>query len=120
VLKGFMHVSASKTADEARQFFECIDLEGHAEKITCPMLVVHGGLDPITPMDNATRLLREARGEIKTLIWDDSIHCCHDRSHIVRPRMADFLARRLSSKYGSCQKPMLDRGPYENTTQTCF
>jgi 2,6-dihydroxypseudooxynicotine hydrolase len=92
---GFMYVSQSKTIEEARQFFECINLEGFAEKIKCPLLVVHGGLDTITPMENATRLVREARGKTETLIWEDSGHCCHDRSHIVRPGMADFMARNL-------------------------
>lgn len=93
--QGFMYVSNSKTVEEAREFFECINLEGIAEKITCPMLVVHGGLDNITPIDNATRLIKEARGKTETLVWDDSFHCCHDRSHIVRPAMADFMARNL-------------------------
>jgi 2,6-dihydroxypseudooxynicotine hydrolase len=95
VLECFMFVSGSKTPADARKFFECINLDGHAEKITCPMLVVHGGRDVITPMENATRLMEEAKGEIEKLIWEDSMHCCHDRSHIVRPRIADFMARRL-------------------------
>ena len=95
VLKCFMFVSGSKTPADARKFFECINLEGYAEKITCPIQIVHGGRDVVTPMDNATRLMNEAKGEVETLIWDDSMHCCHDRSHLVRPRMADFLARRL-------------------------
>jgi hypothetical protein len=34
-------------------------------------------------------------GKVETLIWNDSIHCCHDRSHIVRPAVADFMARNL-------------------------
>jgi 2,6-dihydroxypseudooxynicotine hydrolase len=92
---GFMYVSQTKTVAEARDFFECINLEGFAERIKCPLLVVHGGLDLITPMENATRLVKEARGKTETLIWDDSGHCCHDRSHIVRPAMADFMVRNL-------------------------
>lgn len=92
---GFVYVSGAKTVDEARQFFECINLEGAASNIRCPLLVVHGGLDTITPMENATRLIAEARGTVETLIWDDSGHCCHDRSHIVRPAMADFMVRYL-------------------------
>ena len=95
VLHCFMYISGTKTPSEAREFFECINLEGHAEKIICPMLVVHGGRDVVTPIENATRLMREARGPIEKLIWDDSMHCCHDRSHIVRPRLADFMARHL-------------------------
>ncbi len=96
-LEGFMYVSNSRTVEEARAFFECVNLEGVAERIRCPLLVVHGGLDTITPMDNATRLVKEARGEVETLIWDDSPHCCHDRAHIVRPAMADFMMRRLAA-----------------------
>ena len=94
-LQGFLFVSASKTLAEAKAFYDCIDLAPYAAKITCPLLVIHGGLDAITPLDNATRMVAEARGPVETLIFNDSIHCCHDRSHIVRPAMADFMARTL-------------------------
>ena len=94
-LEGFLFVSGSRTLDEGRAFYECIDLDDHAPKIRCPILVVHGGRDAITPAENATMLLDKLDTEVETLIWDDSIHCCHDRSHIVRPAMADFMARRL-------------------------
>ena len=92
---GFLFVSGSKSVDEALRFFECINLEGVASKIRCPLLGVHGGLDTITPMENASRLAAEAGGPVETLIWEDSGHCCHDRAHIVRPGMADFMLRRL-------------------------
>ena len=92
---GFVFVSGSKNVAEATSFFECINLEGIAEHIHCPLMVVHGGLDTITPMDNANRLVQEAQGPVETLIWEDSGHCCHDRAHIVRPAMADFMLRNL-------------------------
>ena len=66
-----------------------------ASRIRCPLLVVHGGLDTITPLENATRLVRGAAAPVETLIWDDSGHGCHDRAHIVRPAMADFMVRHL-------------------------
>ena len=92
---GFVFVSGSQSVDEAVRFFACINLEGVASRIRCPLLVVHGGLDTITPLENATRLVQEAAGPVETLIFADSGHCCHDRSHIVRPAMADFMARHL-------------------------
>jgi 2,6-dihydroxypseudooxynicotine hydrolase len=94
---GFVFVSGSRTVNEAVRFFECINLEGAASEIRCPLLIVHGGLDTITPMENATRMAAEARGPVERLIWEDSGHCCHDRSHIVRPAMADFMQRRLAN-----------------------
>lgn len=95
VVDGLMYVSGTKSLAEAQEFFKCVNLEGQAEKVTCPVLVIHGGLDRITPMDHATRLLAEVRGPTEKLIWEDSIHCCHDRSHIVRPAIADFMAHNL-------------------------
>ena len=93
--QGFMTVSGAKTVEEAQRLFDSINLEGVARDIRCPLLIVHGGLDRTTPLENATRMAQEAGGRVETLIWDDSIHCCHDRSHIVRPAMADFLAKTL-------------------------
>jgi len=92
---GFVYVSGSQSVDEARRYFECIDFDATTADITCPLLIVHGGLDTITPMENATRMMARARGPLETLIWDDSGHCCHDRAHIVRPAMADFMLRHL-------------------------
>lgn len=94
-LEGFLYVSASKNLDQARAFYSSIDLSSYAPKITCPTLVVHGGLDAITPIDNANSLIKDLRCEYETLIYQDSLHCCHDRSHIVRPALADFMLRRL-------------------------
>jgi 2,6-dihydroxypseudooxynicotine hydrolase len=95
-LEGFIFVSDSRTLEEAKDFYASIDLSGFAPKITCPTLVVHGGLDAITPLDNATSLIKDLRCHVETMIWDDSIHCCHDRAHIVRPGMADFMRRHLA------------------------
>jgi 2,6-dihydroxypseudooxynicotine hydrolase len=95
-LEGFMFVSNSRTLEQAKAFYSSIDLSQFAPKIACPTMVVHGGLDAITPIDNATSLVKDLRSPVETLIWDDSIHCCHDRAHIVRPAMADFMRARLA------------------------
>lgn len=94
-LEGFMFVSNSKTLEDAKMFYASINLSDYAPKITCPTLIIHGGLDVITPLDNATSLIRDLKGTVETFIWDDSIHCCHDRAHIVRPGMADFMRKYL-------------------------
>ncbi len=92
---GFVHVTRARSLDEVRPYFASVDLEGIASRITCPLLIVHGGLDPITPTDNATRLRAEAAGPTELLFWEDSVHCAHDRAHICRPAMADFMLRHL-------------------------
>jgi 2,6-dihydroxypseudooxynicotine hydrolase len=96
-LEGFIFVSDSKSLEEAQRFYSTIDLSKYAPKISCPTLVVHGGLDAITPPENATMLINDLKGPVETFIWNDSIHCCHDRAHIVRPGMADFMRKHLAS-----------------------
>jgi 2,6-dihydroxypseudooxynicotine hydrolase len=91
----FVHATGSRTVEEARPFFDGISLEGVASRITCPLMIVHGGRDPITPTDNATRLAAEAKGPVEMLFWEDGLHCAHDRPHICRPAMADFMLRQL-------------------------
>lgn len=93
--QGFVYATGARSLEDARPFFDAIDLTGLAERITCPLQIVHGGLDPITPTDNATRMAAEAKGPVEMLFWEDSLHCAHDRAHICRPAMADFMLRHL-------------------------
>jgi 2,6-dihydroxypseudooxynicotine hydrolase len=93
--QGFAHATGAPSVEDARPFFEAVNLEGLAGRITCPLQIVHGGLDRITPAGNATRLAAEAQGPVEMLFWEDSVHCAHDRAHICRPAMADFVARHL-------------------------
>ncbi|MBX6425833.1 MAG: alpha/beta hydrolase, partial [Variibacter sp.] len=65
-LEGFMFVSNSRTLEEAKNFYASVDLSRYAPKITCPTLVVHGGLDTITPMDNAISLAKDVKGPVET------------------------------------------------------
>lgn len=93
--KGLMFLSASKTPEEADEFYKFLNLEGVAQSIKCPILVMHGGLDRATSVSNAHQLAKAVSGPVKTLIWDDSGHCNHDRSHYARPAIADFLSETL-------------------------
>lgn len=92
---GFLFVSGTRTVDEAAEFFAAVDLERLPSPIGCPLLVVHGGRDPLAAPADAARLAEKATtGSV--LFWEDSVHCCHDRAHIVRPAMADFVAAHLA------------------------
>lgn len=94
---GFMYVTGSKTLEDARPYFDSINLDGIASKITRPLMIVHGGLDRITPTENAMMMRDAVKGPTEMLFWDDSIHCVHDRSHICRPAMADFMKKCLQA-----------------------
>ena len=80
---------------ETDEFYRFMNLEGHAQKIKCPTLVLHGGLDRAMPVSGARQFADAVSGPVTRLIWDDSGHCNHDRSHYARPAIADFLANNL-------------------------
>lgn len=92
---GLMFLSNTHTLAEADEFYQFLNLDGFAQKIKCPTLVMHGGLDKSSPVQNAYRLADTVSGPVKRLIWDDSGHCNHDRSHYARPALADFMAQTL-------------------------
>jgi 2,6-dihydroxypseudooxynicotine hydrolase len=92
---GFMYVTGSKTLEEARPYFESVDLEGLAGKITCPLMIVNGGQDPITPSENVDLMRAEVSGPTEVLYWADATHCGHDVPHLCRPAMADFMHEHL-------------------------
>jgi 2,6-dihydroxypseudooxynicotine hydrolase len=93
---GFLFVTGSKTVQEAEPYFQSVDLSEFAPKVTCPIMIVNGGLDPITPPENVEMMRAAVKGPTEVLFIADSIHCIHDRAHICRPAMADFMQKHLA------------------------
>jgi 2,6-dihydroxypseudooxynicotine hydrolase len=96
-LAGFVFVCGAKTLQDAKPYLDSIDLAHVHGRIRCPLMVVNGGRDPITPPDNIDRMRALGRGVVEVMYWEDSSHCMHDRPHICRPAMADFVARHLGA-----------------------
>lgn len=93
--KRFMRAASMASLADASTFFKGFDLDGYAEKINVPLLVVQGGQDPIAPPDSVTRLEQRARGPMDVILYTDSGHCAHDRAHLFKPAMADFARKYL-------------------------
>lgn len=94
--RGFTFITGADGPEEAKRRTAFIDLTGHAERIECPTLIVHGELDALTPTDHALRLAEEIGDRCELVLVPNSPHCNHDVAHIMRPRMADWLAARLT------------------------
>jgi 2,6-dihydroxypseudooxynicotine hydrolase len=94
-LAGFQYVTGSKTLDDAIPYLESVDLSNVKGRIRCPLLVLNGGRDPITPVDNISKMKSLGDNAVEVLFWEDGSHCAHDRPHISRPAMADFMHRHL-------------------------
>jgi 2,6-dihydroxypseudooxynicotine hydrolase len=92
---GYQFITASKTMEETSEIIRFVTMEGAAQRVQCPLYILHGGLDSIAPLAGAHRLAREVAGPVEMVVYDDGIHCNHDMAHVVRPAMADWLLRQL-------------------------
>jgi pimeloyl-ACP methyl ester carboxylesterase len=69
-------------------------MDGLANQIVKPFLVVSGGRDRLLPPHHAERLAREAPGA-ELVIYDDGNHGITNRPYESRSMMADWLADHL-------------------------
>jgi 2,6-dihydroxypseudooxynicotine hydrolase len=88
--------SRSASDDEARQVAHTLSLEGVAEKITSPLLIVFGRQDRLIPWQHAERLRDTAGGKTELLMLEAGNHGCANVAPWHRPYTADWLAARLA------------------------
>lgn len=97
-------VSGHDDFGDAVRFFAGFTLQGVAERITCPLLVVHGGRDRQIPGDHGQKTYDDAkRSARRTLVvLDDDEggveHCSADNIPRARAIMADWIADVLESQ----------------------
>jgi 2,6-dihydroxypseudooxynicotine hydrolase len=80
---------------EAKRYYADYSLKGISEKIVCPLYILQGKMDNIFSWEDAAKLAREAKGKTTLVIEEKGTHCAHNLSHIVRPRMIDWLSKEL-------------------------
>jgi 2,6-dihydroxypseudooxynicotine hydrolase len=96
--RGFAYVAGFNEPDRAGDFLRrTIDLSGQAEKVACPVYALHGAQDTLIPPAQVDRLRAALpkRPGVEFDMPEAGDHCCHNLYHIVRPRMADWLAEKL-------------------------
>ena len=99
--RGFAYVAGYDDPECAAPYLKkTLDLAGQAEHVGCPVYALHGARDTLIPPAQVDRL-RAALAHHPDAQFDvpeDGDHCCHNLYHVVRPRMADWLAERLGGQ----------------------
>ncbi len=93
----FRKYSWSSSEEEAKEKARALDLTGVAEKITQPLVVVHGMLDPLIGVEHARRIAEEAPNA--TLITvDDATHGVSNLAYRFAPWVDDWMAEKLGGR----------------------
>jgi dipeptidyl aminopeptidase/acylaminoacyl peptidase len=87
--------SHAKTMEEARAVAQTLTLAGAAQNITCPLYVVGGELDHLTPPHNAERIAAEASGPTVLNIVKGGNHVVNNRRYMYQTQMADWLTQQF-------------------------
>ena len=88
--------SHAKDMAAARENAKTLTLEGVAKNITCPIFVVGGELDKLTPPHNAERIAAEVSGPCELLIVKGGNHVANNRRYMFQTQTADWMADQLS------------------------
>jgi 2,6-dihydroxypseudooxynicotine hydrolase len=76
----------------ARENAKTLSLEGVAKNITCPIFVVGGEFDKLTPPHNAERIAAEVSGPCRLLIVKGGNHVANNRRYMFQTQTADWMA----------------------------
>jgi pimeloyl-ACP methyl ester carboxylesterase len=92
---GYIFYTKSKDEAEAKQKAYTLNLDGVLDRVTQPLLVIHGARDRLFPPAQAERIAREAPNAT-LVMYPDGNHVCNNISYKYRPLMADWLKERLA------------------------
>lgn len=86
------------TEDEAAEVWKTIDPIDPDRPVRCPLLVVHGGLDPLVSEKDAERLFRKAQSADKQMVvYSDGDHCIYNHPDDKHALIGDWVTSRLEA-----------------------
>jgi 2,6-dihydroxypseudooxynicotine hydrolase len=85
-------IRAHLASDEATaEFVEQLDLTGVADRVSCPLYVVAGTADRLTPHVDGIRIAEAAGGPTVLDVVEGGNHVVNNMPYRYRPQVADWL-----------------------------
>ncbi len=91
----FQHHSGAKNEAEAVAKANELSLDGAAQKIKQPLLIIHGKLDRLIPWEQAMKLAAAVGSNAELALFENGNHVCNNIPYIYRPLTADWLKEKL-------------------------
>jgi 2,6-dihydroxypseudooxynicotine hydrolase len=91
----FRYHSGAASDEEARSRAGQLSLDGAAQKIKQPLLIIHGKLDRLIPWEQAHKIVDAVGKNAELAMFEDGNHVCNNIPYIYRPLTADWLKEKL-------------------------
>jgi 2,6-dihydroxypseudooxynicotine hydrolase len=91
----FQYHSGAKNEEEAKANADKLSLDGAAQKIKQPLLIIHGKLDRIIPWEQAHKIVDAAGSNAELALFENGNHVCNNIPFVYRPLTADWLKEKL-------------------------
>ncbi|HLI71173.1 MAG TPA: alpha/beta fold hydrolase [Ktedonobacteraceae bacterium] len=88
-----------KAANEEDAFnkVQRFNLQGVADRITTPLLVIQGRRDRLVPAAQGERIAAEAGSHAELWLFEDGNHVCNNIPYKHRPQQADWMQEKLET-----------------------
>jgi 2,6-dihydroxypseudooxynicotine hydrolase len=91
----FQYHSGAKNEEEAKANANKLSLEGVAQKIKQPLLIIHGKLDRLIPWQQAHKIIDAVGSNAELAMFENGNHVCNNIPYVYRPLNADWLKEKL-------------------------
>jgi 2,6-dihydroxypseudooxynicotine hydrolase len=91
----FQYHSGAKNEEEAKANADKLSLDGAAQKIKQPLLIIHGKLDRIIPWEQAHKIVEAVGANAELAMFENGNHVCNNIPFVYRPLTADWLKEKL-------------------------
>ncbi|HTX91209.1 MAG TPA: prolyl oligopeptidase family serine peptidase [Anaerolineales bacterium] len=92
----YIYHSGSRDEAEAVKKAGELSLDGVAQKIKQPLLIIHGKMDRIVPWEQAKKIAAAVGANAQLALFEDGNHVCNNIPSVYRPLTADWLNEKLS------------------------
>jgi len=91
----FEYHSDAKDQTEAEANAGKLNLDGSAQKIKQPLLIIHGKLDRLIPWQQAHKIVDAVGPNAQLAMFENGNHVCNNIPYVYRPLNADWLKEKL-------------------------
>ncbi len=91
----FIYHSGSRDEAEAMEKAKELTLEGAAQKIRQPLLIIHGKRDRLIPWEQAHKIVQAVGKNAELVMYEEGNHVCNNIPYKYRPLTADWLKEKL-------------------------